>query len=113
MGELPRFAAVTPNSSTGADRPGIPVRAAAGGDVDACAHLATSVSDVDHQTWTQILHRDIVGEDRLLAVATRNEASRALHTRVGFNEVTSDFWFPGASETDGSHVLCRMGLVPA
>lgn len=184
MDELPRFAAMAPNSGTGEnDRPRIRVRAATSGDVGACADLATSVSDIDHQTWTQILHRDLAGEDRLLAVATRgkhvvgygrtlyftppadapgnvapagyyllglvvdpthrrmgagaaltayrlawladrtkqawyfadirNGASRALHANAGFTEVTSDFWFPGASESDDSHMLCRMELVNA
>lgn len=40
----------------------------------------------------------------------RNGASRVLHSKAGFTEVTSDFWFPAASTSSGTHVLCRMDL---
>lgn len=41
----------------------------------------------------------------------RNHASLALHERLGFREVTRDFWYPGVGFDGGEGVLCR--AVPA
>ncbi len=40
----------------------------------------------------------------------RNRASIDLHARLGFNEVTKDFWFPGVSFTGGVGILFRLRL---
>ncbi len=40
----------------------------------------------------------------------RNRASLDLHERLGFTELTTDFWFPGASFEGGLGVLGRIDL---
>ncbi|HEX8904291.1 MAG TPA: GNAT family N-acetyltransferase [Longimicrobiaceae bacterium] len=40
----------------------------------------------------------------------RNRASIALHARLGFAEVTRDFWFPNVAFTGGEGILFRVEL---
>lgn len=48
------------------------------------------------------------GEEAVWYVANaRNHASIALHERLGFREVTRDFWYPGVTFEGGTGILFR------
>ncbi len=49
-------------------------------------------------------------DEAVFVTNTRNRASLDLHRKLGFVEVTRDFWFPGASFDGGVGVLARVDL---